>query len=471
MQAIIYIMTSWCVVKTLLFRVKTGDKKGWEKAIDTDNPLKSLEELETKSGVQCPDDRKRELIAGLAQTGVGHTRGPFGDLVVPEWYATASSVDIMNALRWGSELVQGQHQLGEDKLHDHLNVKWKKNFDETQQELEAFKRDTEQKLLQKDEEAQRLIAQKDRDIQAMRQMAMDNLNASGLESKIEKMRQEWIEEQKIMLSAVERERSTLAEQVEYMRVKTAQLEQERGLLQSKIDQKSSHEALMNKSSHKGDAGEQMVDTWLRTAFLGATIVDTSGETGKMDRHLVWDDTTIMIDVKNHDGRLHSIHDVKKFHDNFAEHEDAKIAILLCTRTHVPNHSRFWVETEIIGDDKVAVYMNNVAENPIERLQLVVGTVVEPWRKYIKLLQNMRELSVGDDLKTWSSNARGVLLNGWALVMRLTTQWTKTQGVINASMCEFQSEIGKIAAEMKDKLDTLDIQVELPSAKKGRGKKV
>jgi len=473
-------MATWFAIKTLSFRVRT-DGKMLEKKVDLDNPRKSLEELEAKSGIACPDDRKQEMIGSINQPT---TEGPtwLTSVNVPEWYATASKEDVANALQWGCELVQEQRQLGENKLHDNLNLKWKKSFDQTREELEKFKKEADQcilqkesefqaKFIQKDEEVQRLLAQKERDIQSMRQMAMDNLNASGLESKVEKMRQEWIEEQKVVLTSVERERQTLTEQLEYMRVKASQWDQERSVLQARIEQKSNHEALMNKSSHKGDAGEQMVDTWLRTAFLGANIVDTSGETGKMDRHVVWDDTTIMIDVKNHDGRLHSIHDVKKFHDNFANNDEAKIAILLCTRTNVPNHNRFWVETEIIGEDKVAVYMNNAAENPIERLQLVVGTVVEPWRKYVKLLQNMRELSTGDDLKTWSGNARGVLLNGWALVMRLTTQWTKTQGVINASMCEFQSEIGKIAAEMKDKLDTLDIQVELPSAKKGRGKKV
>jgi hypothetical protein len=480
----VYNMASWCVVKSLLFRVKTPDgKKGVEKTIDVDNPLKSLEELETKAGVVCPDDRKRELIAGLAQTGIGHTHTLLDGVNVPEWYTTAGKDDITNALKWGCELVQEQHHVSENKLQDQLNAKWKKNLDQTREDFEIFKKDANQRLLQKDsefqarfaekdEELHRLLMQKEKDVQSMRQMAMDNLNASGLESRVEKLKQEWIEEQKVVLSAVERERQTLSEQLEYMRVKAAHWDQERSVLQNRIEQKSNYDALMNKSSHKGDAGEQMVDKWLQTAFLGANITDTSGETGKMDRHLVWDDTVVMIDVKNHDGRLHSIHDVKKFHDNFASNEDAKIAILLCTKTYVPNHNRFWVETEIIGDDKVAVYMNNVADNPIDRLQLVVGTVIEPWRKYIKLLQNMREMSAGDELKTWSADARSVLVNGWTLIMRLTAQWTKTQGAITTSMSEFQTEIGKISTEMKDKLETLNIQVELPATvKKVRARKV
>ena len=463
-------MAHWSITKSISFRVKPEGKGIQERRIDTATPLKSLKELEDKVGFNCPDDIKKQLIDSITnntQTSVGSW---LENITIPEWYKSASSDDITNALQWGYELVQEKYKLGENKLHDQLNVKWKKSFEQSRDEFEKYKTSIETEIKERNNEHQRQLIQKENEIQTWQQTAISNLSATGVEEKIQKIKNEWIEEQKIVLSAVERERHTLAQQVDYLRVKTTQLEQERILIQNKLEQKTSHESFINKSTHKGDEGEQLVDTWLRTAFLGSNIVDTSGETGKMDRHLVWDDTIIMIDVKHHDGKLHSLKDVKKFHDNLIDSTDAQIAILLCTKTTVPNHNRFWVETEIFGEDKVAIYMNNVSENPIERLQLVVGTVIEPWKKYIKLLQNMRELSAGDELKTWSNNARSVLLNGWSLIMRLSGQWIKTQNTIQASMNEFQSEIAKIAHEMKESLEIVSINVDTPNVKKVKSKK-
>jgi len=461
-------MAHWSIIKSVSFRVKPEGKGIQERRIDLTTPLKSLKELEDKVGLNCPDDVKKQLIGSLNNN---NTHSWLENVSIPEWYITASNDDITNALRWGYELVQEKYKLGEDKLHEHLNVKWKKSFEQSKDEFEKYKNETESKREQITNEFQQQLIQKEKEIQGWQHTAINNLSATGIEEKIQKLKQEWAEEHKVVLSAVERERHTLAQQVDYLRLKTTQLEQERIIMQNKLEQKVTHESLMNKSTYKGDEGEQLVDTWLRTAFLGANIVDTSNETGKMDRQLIWEDTTIIIDVKHHDGKLHSLKDVKKFHDNFLENGDAQIAILLCTKTNVPNHNRFWVETEIFGEDKVAIYMNNVSENPIERLQLVVGTVIEPWKKYIKLMQNMRELTVGDELKTWSNNARSVLLNGWTLVMRLSTQWSKTQNVIQTNMNDFQSELAKVAQEMKDSLESISIQVDTPSvAKRVKSKK-
>ncbi len=216
----------------------------------------------------------------------------------------------------------------------------------------------------------------------------------------------------------------------------------------------------------------MVDGWLRQVFLGAEIEDTSKEDGKMDRQMVWNNVKILIDAKNHEGKLHSIHDVKKFHDNVHANPDAQIAILLCLHTKVPNHNKFWVETEIINENQLVVYMNNVSMNPIERLQLVAGTVIQPWKEYLDLRRKMRELLVGDELKTWADTAKSVLTKGWAHMMRLQDQWTKTHSAVQASMKEFQDMLVQLTQELQTDLRSIEIEAEmaLSTAKKGRSKK-
>jgi hypothetical protein len=437
-------MSTWFTVKQVTFRVRVDGKGVQEKKVDMDHPAESLKELETKTGLVCPEDRKRELLASIHTT----TDVPnwIEGVTVPDWYMNASKTDISNALRWGYELVVAQQQLGENKLREQSDMSWAAEL----------------------AELERCILEKDREIQTWKHTAISNLSASGVDEKIQKLKQEWNEEQKTILSTMERERLSLKERVEYLQNRTNQLEQIRETIQERLDEKANRDALMNKSVHKGEIGEQIVDTWLRTAFLGADILDTSAETGKMDRHMIWEGMTIMIDIKNHDGKLHSLKDVKKFHDNFQESKDANIAILLCTNTNVPNHNRFWVETEYIND-KLAIYMNNVSNNPIERLQLVAGTVLQPWKEYVKIKQSMRDSVGGDELKTWSVSAQRILSNGWNLIMRLHSQWTKTQTVVTASMSEFHSEITKVSQDMRDDLATLAIPVDLP-VKKARSKK-
>lgn len=452
-------MATWFAVKQVSFRVRTEEKGVHSKNVDIENPLKSLEELETKIGITCPEDRKRELLTSIHPSATNIPNW-VENVSVPEWYTTASKEDIANALRWGCELVHDQHQLGETKLHEQIELKWKKDFEVKRDELERYKLEVDRQLLQKENE-----------IQTWQRTAVTNLSASGIEDRIQKMKQEWNEEHRLILTGVERERVSLKEQNEYMRVRNDQLEQVRDAMQSRLDQKANHEALMNKSVHKGEVGEQIVDTWLRTAFLGADVLNTSGETGSMDRHVIWEDMKIMIDVKHHESALHSIKDVKKFHDNLRDSEDADIAILLCTRITVPNHNRFWVETEYINE-KLAIYMNNVSDNPIDRLQLVAGTIIKPWKEYKKMQQSMREMAKGDQLKSWSENARRVLTTGWGIIVRLHTQWIKTQNSVNASMAEFQGEINKAAQEMADELATLAILVDIPkdTIKKAKSKK-
>jgi hypothetical protein len=459
-------MASWCVIKSISFRVKTEEKGLQEKKIDLSNPSKSLKDLEEKVGIVCPDDRRKELFDGL-QEGGAHW---LDSINVPDWYAAANKEDISNALRWGCELVLAQRDLGENKLHEQANLTWKKEADTIRAELERVKKDADRRVDQAKNEAQSLLIVKEKEAQSWQQAALTNLSASGIESKLEKVKKEMADEQRIILSAVERERLTLKEQIEQLQTQNAKLEQSREVLQTKIDQKSNHDALMNKSVHKGSEGENLTDSWLRTAFCGAVITNVSKEADKMDHHVTWEGIKFMVDTKNHNGALHSIKDVKKFHDNLQADPEIQVGILLCTHVHVPNHNRFWVETEFVNE-KLAIYMNRVSENPIERLQLVASTLIRPFNEYIIRQRQLRELADGDELKIWNDNAKSVLTRGWTLILRLLTQWTTTQSAITTSMSTFQSEITTVADEMCGDLNSLSIEVETPKVtKKGRTKK-
>jgi hypothetical protein len=141
-------------------------------------------------------------------------------------------------------------------------------------------------------------------------------------------------------------------------------------------------------------------------------------------------------------------------------------ILLCTQTRVPNHNKYWVETEVINDNQIAVFMNNVSQNPIERLQLVAGTVLQPWRQYLRLRQDMTTLLAGDELKTWTEQARQVLVRGWTTVMKLQEQWTKTHHAVTTSLKDFQTLLSESVNELQQDLEKIQVNIDVPQ-KKGR----
>ena len=462
----VYDMATWFAVRQVSFRARVDGKIVQEK-VDLANPAKSLKELEEKVGAVCPEDRRKELFDGLQDGGVNWLES----VNIPDWYTTANKEDVSNALRWGYEMVVAQRDLGESKIHEQANLTWKKEADKIRAELDQSKKDADRRVEQTKKEAESLLVVKEKEAQSWQQAALTNLSASGVESKLEKLKKEMADEQRIVLAAVERERLTLKDQIEQLQTQNAKLEQSREVLQTKFDQKSNHDALMNKSVHKGSEGENLTDSWLRAAFLGAEITNMSKEADKMDHHVTWEGIKFMVDTKNHNGALHSIKDVKKFHDNLQTDPEIQVGILLCTNVHVPNHNRFWVETEFVNE-KLAIYMNRVSENPIERLQLVAGTLIRPFNEYLNRQRQLRELADGDELKIWNDSAKGVLTRGWTLILRLVGQWNSTQSAVISSMNTFQTDITLMAEEMCGELNSLSIDAETPKtpAKKSRSKK-
>ena len=439
-------------------RVRQEGKGVSQMTIDLTNPLKSLEELETKIGVKCPEERKKEMLDKLTTTSA--LPAWLQSVSIPDWYKTADGNDVTNALQWGHEIVQEQKRMSDDKLHDKLDLKWKHMVEQTREEYEQSKI-----------ELQKQLAQRDSEIQTWKQSAIDNLSASGIDNKIRVAREEWLDEQSKILEVVERERQSLHQHLHSIQTQLKQTEDVRKSLQEKLDQKTTNELHLTKSVHKGDAGEELVENWLRSSFLGANIQDTSNETGKMDMRMEWEGMNIMVDVKNHEGKLHSLKDIQKFYDNFRSNPDVPIAILLCTKTRVTNHDRYWVETEVINDNQIAVFMNNVSQNPIERLQLVAGTVLQPWRQYLRLRQDMTALIAGDELKAWTEQARQVLVHGWMAMMKLQDQWAKTHSVITSTLKDFQTILNENAQELQTELESIQVNVDIPQKKNQRKKRI
>lgn len=454
-------MATWYMTQLITFRGKRENESYKQVTVNLENPLKSLEELETKLGIQCPEDRKRELLEKVQPHAVHALPSWLRDVSVPEWYKSASAIDIDNALQWGSEMVQEQKKLNESKLHETIDLKWKQIVREKELELEEKEKQTHQLLEDYKMDLMRQVNQKESEVQLWQKKAFENLSLSGIEEKIRSSREEWEESQKKLLDAIERERRTLVEHIEQLRSQNKMLEQSRESLQTKLEKR---DAVLNKSVHKGNVGEEMVDEWLRTAFHGCVVENTSKETGKMDRLLNWDGVQVMIDVKNHDGELHSVKDVKKFHDNLVS-SDVSIGILLCTKTRVPKRNRYWVETEFVNDHQLAVYMNDVSKNPIERLQLLVGTIFQPWKDYVQLRQKVSEMVKGDELKSWSDKARCVLLSGWSMMMNLYGGWESTQKSIESSLKGFDGMFMDMTRKLQSELRELSLDVEIQLKKK------
>jgi len=177
-------MASWCVIKSISFRVKTEEKGLQEKKIDMSNPAKSLKDLEEKVGVVCPEDRRKELFDGLQEGGVNWLES----INVPDWYTTANKEDVSNALRWGYEMVLAQRDLGETKLHEQANLTWKKEADKIRVELDQVKKDADRRVEQTKKEAESLLLVKEKEAQSWQQTAIANLSASGIDSKVEKVK-------------------------------------------------------------------------------------------------------------------------------------------------------------------------------------------------------------------------------------------------------------------------------------------
>jgi hypothetical protein len=94
--------------------------------IDPNDPIKKFRGIGSESRFKCPNEKKNELLTKLQLARDTDLPSWLQNVSIPEWYSSASTNDVSNALRWGCELVQEQKRVGENKLHDHLDLQWKK---------------------------------------------------------------------------------------------------------------------------------------------------------------------------------------------------------------------------------------------------------------------------------------------------------------------------------------------------------
>jgi hypothetical protein len=453
---------SFMLLSSLTWRVKPEGKPSIEKKVDLENPLKTLEELEDKAGVKCSENRKKQLLEQLrceSMNGVNWIQG----VTVPDWYTTAIASDVTNALQWGSEMVINQKNSRDGLVQSTLNLEWKNRCDSKDQEYK-------QQIAKLKEDFQYQLSQKDIVMADLRKQASDNMSSSNFDMKVQNMSQQLEAHYKSLMDNKERELHTYQNlsdnQLKRLENDKNKIELERQTLQRKLEDEMQRNSMLNKSGNKGEQGQDFVMSWLDSAFNGAIKEATSTEGDEMDIHLTcYDQTKIKIDVKNNGtSRGLAADHVNKFHRNLLSSTDSNIGILLCTRTYVPHHNSSWVETEIMDGNKLAIYMNRVSENPIDRLQIVV-CIINTWKEYLKIYQSKSDLLEQDKFKEWEDKARTVLNNSWSSIKTLKECWTKTQSTINESLDTFQIQIDEVIEKMGEQLLTVGIEVDHSQDKK------
>jgi hypothetical protein len=109
-------------------------------------------------------------------------------------------------------------------------------------------------------------------------------------------------------------------------------------------------------------------------------------------------------------------------------------------------------------------MNHVSENPIERLQLIAGTILQPWKDYLQLRQKVSEMVAGDELRSWSDKARCTLLDSWSRMMKLQDTWITTYDTVHKSLKGFQEILFQMVQDTQSELRALDIGAEMGKRK-------
>jgi hypothetical protein len=431
-------MANWWVSKSISFRAKPEGKGIQEKSVDLTCPTKSLEELETKIGIKCPDDKRKELLTELESLTGSNQPSWLGNVTIPEWYSTANSQDVMNALQWGYELVRDQEKMSENKLNEKLDLEWKKRYEvlsgtckKISEEANKIREETANEISNIKQEAEQRLSIKDKILQDMQKTLNDAVNEQVKNATSEYKRQ---------LEEKENDKKNYWEQLTK--------------LQEQLKESNDKKAKNNISANKGKEGENKLETLLRDAFYGATITPTYNIPGQMDMHLTLGTTKIMIDAKNHEREIKR-DDVEKFKTDLHSNDESSVGILIGLNLNIPKHNSHFIETRIVNN-KLEIYMNQLLlGNAIERLRMLSG-IIEIWDQYIKVSYTKNsELDV-DKFKEWETNARRTLNNSLALIIALNTTWTDTKKSIEKSMDGFSKSLSNLIEETKNDLIKLDI---------------
>lgn len=431
-------MANWWVSKSISFRAKPEGKGIQEKSVDLTCPTKSLEELETKIGIKCPDDKRKELLTELESLTGSNQPSWLGNVTIPEWYSTANSQDVMNALQWGYELVREQEKISENKLNQKLDLEWKKRHEvlsetckKITEEANKIREETTKEISNIKQEAEQRLSIKDKILQDMQKTLNDAVNEQVKNATSEYKRQ---------LEEKENDKTYFKEQ--FMK-----LQEQNKELNDKI-------ARNNVNVYKGNDGENELETLLNDAFYPAKVTVTSTIAGQMDMHLMLGNTKIMIDAKNHETRIKKI-DVDKFRSDLHNNEST-VGILVGLKQNIDSHHTHFIETKIVNN-KLEIYLNRLSDNPIERLRMLSG-MIEIWDEYVKVSHNKNSQLDVDTFKQWETNARRTLNNSLTLIISLNTTWTETKKSIEKSMDGFSKSLTNLIEDSKNDLKKLGIQL-------------
>jgi hypothetical protein len=467
-------MSSWSVNNLgWALRVKPEGKGLQQTKIDVHNPLKSFEELEEKTGLKCSDERKKELIDNLEKDCSTNVPSWLDNIKVPEWYLTADKSDVINALNLGCKSITVVEKMNEKDVIENLKLQTQQELEKSKYEIEMLKNNHTKILTEVEERFAKQLAQKDKDSsderERLNQIAISNLSSSGIDSKIEKIKNELNEQRERESKSWEQSREQFNKTIELLQVELAKAQTLQQQTQIKLEQKSERDAIMNISVKKGNLGEDMLNAYLRKAFMGSEIIQTPRVDGKvtnqMDTHLIWNNIKIMFDSKNHDGEDKNGYkeclknkDLNKFRDNLRDSNDCSIGVLFCFHTYRSPY-KYWVETNITDENKLEIYMNKVMDgDPVERLQLVACAIIQPWNEYLKKLeQNKNDNSMTeDDTKKWKDNAMNILKNGWTMISTLKQHWDVNSKVIKNALSLFEKELDCVVDKMNTELSEIGI---------------
>jgi hypothetical protein len=430
-------MANWWVSKSISFRAKPEGKGIQEKSVDLTCPTKSLEELETKIGIKCPDDKRKELLTELESLTGSNQPSWLGNVTIPEWYSTANSQDIMNALQWGYELVRDQEKMSENKLNQKLDLEWKMRHEvlsetckKITEESNKIREETTKEISNIKQEAEQRLSIKDKILQDMQKTLNDAVNEQVKNATSEYKRQ---------LEEKENDKKNYWEQIMKLQEQNKELNDKR--------------ARNNVNVYKGKDGENELETLLRDAFHPAKITVTSNITGQMDMHLMLGNTKIMIDAKNHEREIKKS-DVDKFKSDL-HNDESTVGILVGLNRNIPKHHTHFIETRIVNN-KLEIYLNRLSENPTERLRMLSG-MIEIWDEYVKVSHNKNSQLDVDKFKQWKTDAEKTLLKSWSTIMSLNKTWTDTKKSIEKSMDIFGTSLSNLVEVSKNDLTNLDIQ--------------
>lgn len=402
----------WFVIQSTQIRVNNEGKQVTLK-VDPTNVDATITQLQEKTGWICPPQRRKELITQCREGSVETNSAVawLQDIDVPEWYKTASKEEVQLALETGVKYIESQQKMMErDVLEEtikKMETQLKEHHDDITRQLETRIRYLEGQVVNKEEQIKSTFE-----------------NAKNLVGNIR------------------------VEQLE------KQLKDERDRYEAVLQHKSK---VGNNVKLSGVIGERIVYSWLRDAFAGVDIQDVSGKSQRMDFCFEWKGVKVGVDAKNHSTKVDD-DSMQKFIRDMKYNPQYDVGILVATTGIIPK-TNGWVDVKVLEDGRQVVYMSCVAENPVERLQLVLGSVIESSKAIQTRLKETADKYGDDKAEEWIQQARDEMKRAWEQAHTLQSAWIRTHRQVEKSMKEFNNDITQVLVEMNKRVEKLEISTQ------------